>query len=92
MSTISAMLDLQGSALVFWLQLPLLVLTVAVGLAVVIALIRARKEDIPYVLGCLIAAFGQWPQWIPRRGNQLRTSTPPPGVRDEPASAIEENR
>ncbi|GAJ83653.1 hypothetical protein NBRGN_065_00490 [Nocardia brasiliensis NBRC 14402] len=48
-----------GAWTVFWLQLPVLVLTLAVIIVAITALWRARQEDIPKVLEAFVTAFGR---------------------------------
>ncbi|WP_327142759.1 hypothetical protein [Nocardia sp. NBC_01327] len=56
-----------GSWLVFWLQLPLLVLAIAVLVAFALALFRARPEDVPQVFCTATTLFDRWPHWLPHR-------------------------
>ncbi|WP_194835940.1 hypothetical protein [Nocardia sp. XZ_19_369] len=55
-----------GGWVIVWLQLPLLVIAAAILVGSVIALIRARPEDIPSVFGMLTTGFGRWPEWFRR--------------------------
>lgn len=54
---IAAGIEVGGSWMVFWIQLPLLVLALAVVVAATIALRRARPEDIPKVFESFASAF-----------------------------------
>lgn len=47
-----------GGWLIFWIQLPMLVLGLAVIITATIALLRARREDIPEIFAAFAAAFG----------------------------------
>ncbi|MGV9822979.1 hypothetical protein [Nocardia xishanensis] len=58
-----------GGWVLIWLQLPLLVLAIAVLAGVVIALLRAKPEDVPWVFGTLTGSLAHWPEWYRRRGN-----------------------
>lgn len=56
----SASVVLGGSVwTVFWIQLPVLVLAVAVIIVATTALRRARPEDVPRVFEAFAAAFGR---------------------------------
>ncbi|MBF6548502.1 hypothetical protein [Nocardia brasiliensis] len=48
-----------GAWTVFWLQLPVLVLALAVIIVAITALRRARQEDIPKVFEAFATAFGR---------------------------------
>lgn len=50
-----------GEWAVFWIQLPVLVLAVAVIIVATTALRRARPEDVPRVFEAFAAAFGRRP-------------------------------
>jgi hypothetical protein len=56
---------------VFWVQLPVLVLALAVVIAATTALWRARPEDVPKVFEAFAAAFGRRP--TPRAIRARRT-------------------
>lgn len=47
---------------VFWAQLPVLVLAIAVIIVATTALRRARPEDVPRVFEAFAAAFGRRPK------------------------------
>lgn len=57
---------------VFWMQLPALVLGLAVIVAATIALRRARPEDVPRVFEAFTAAFGRRPR---HRSDRRRSNT-----------------
>lgn len=60
MSADSASAVLAGSEwTVFWIQLPVLVLAVAVIIVATTALRRARPEDIPRMFEAFMTAFGR---------------------------------
>lgn len=59
-----------GGWTVFWAQLPMLVLALAVIIVATTALRRARPEDVPRVFEAFAAAFG-------RRSARTRRSDPP---------------
>ncbi|MFD7844855.1 hypothetical protein ACFV4K_18205 [Nocardia sp. NPDC059764] len=67
MSRVWSALAEGGSWLVFWLQLPVLVLAFAVLVAFALALFRARPEDVPQVFSTATTLFDRWPHWLPRR-------------------------
>ncbi|MFE3758857.1 hypothetical protein ACFXO9_31525 [Nocardia tengchongensis] len=48
-----------GGWAVFWIQLPVLVLAVAVIVAATVALLRARPEDVPKVFSAFATGFGR---------------------------------
>ncbi|MEV6225116.1 M91 family zinc metallopeptidase [Nocardia fluminea] len=48
-----------GGWFIFWMRLPRLVTAAAVAVAVVVALIRARREDIPTVVAALRSSVGR---------------------------------
>jgi hypothetical protein len=56
---------------VFWVQLPALVLVVAVIIVATTALWRARPEDVPKVFEAFATAFGR------RRGEKPARDRPP---------------
>jgi hypothetical protein len=81
-----------GGWAIIWLQLPLLVLALAVLAAVVIALLRARQEDIPTLLGMITAGFGHWPEWFRARNRGARRGSRAVHEMDSPAEVLEEKQ
>ncbi|WP_280357497.1 hypothetical protein [Nocardia otitidiscaviarum] len=70
----SASVVLGGSVwTVFWIQLPVLVLAVAVIIVATTALRRARPEDVPRVFEAFAAAFGR--RYRRARRNTRRSNT-----------------
>lgn len=91
MSAVVSSVAQSGGWAIVWLQLPLLVLALTVLVAVIIALLRARQEDIPGLLGMITAGFGHWPEWFRARnhgsGQDSRTAS-----EAEPSTAVAEER
>jgi hypothetical protein len=63
---------------VFWVQLPVLVLAVAVIIVATTALRRARPEDVPRVFEAFAVAFGRRPANKPQTRRATRVQ-PNPG-------------
>jgi hypothetical protein len=76
--TVSATIANSGWT-VFWVQLPLLVLAVAVIIVATTALRRARQEDVPRVFEAFAAAFGRRTD----RPNRRRQTQDPENAGDE---------
>ncbi|MEU1210637.1 hypothetical protein [Nocardia sp. NPDC005825] len=91
MSAIVSVATQSGGWAIVWLQLPLLVLALAVLSAVVIALLRAKQEDIPKLLGMITAGLGRWPEWFRPRNRGVGQGSR--AAREDRSSAVlEEER
>lgn len=69
-----------GGWVIVWLQLPLLLIAAAVLVGSVIALVRAKPEDIPSVFGMLTTGFGRWPEWFRRNSPNGHGSAAQPEI------------
>ncbi|MFE3989964.1 hypothetical protein ACFXPR_36280 [Nocardia tengchongensis] len=78
MSVDSASTALADSAwTVFWFQLPVLVLAVAVIIVATLALWRARPEDVPKVFEAFTTAFGRQRRGQRQARRQAKTEEAP---------------
>ena len=60
----------------FWMQLPVLLLVVAVVVVATTALWRARREDVPKVFEAFAAAFGRRAISTPRQRRRAPRAVP----------------
>lgn len=77
MSVVSTLAAASNGWTVFWVQLPVLVLAVAVIIVATTALRRARPEDVPRVFEAFATAFGRRAKGTRRRRTARKAAIQP---------------
>lgn len=75
----------------FWLALPFVVLCLVLAVVTVVALLRARPEDVPRVFSTFGSSLAQLARWLPRQRISEEKQLDPtvPGGDDENLAAVE---